>query len=160
MIRYDRFSIRARAALQRANEFVQRYGHQRIDTEHLLLALIEQVRSPVPKLLDRLQVDGSALIDRVVFLLRASPRSGMTGGSIDKYHLTSRVVQIVDLAIEEAGQLNDESIFPEHLLLAIFSERDTPASQLLESSGLTRERVMDALLQLRARGEDDLTWED
>ena len=160
MIRYDRFSIRARAVLARANEFVQRYGHRRIDTEHLLLALIEQVRSPVPKLLDMLQVDVNALIDRVIFMLRASPKSGIAGGSIDKYHLTTRAIQIVDQAIEEAGQLEDENVLPEHLLLAMFSERDMPAAQLLESSGLTRERVKDALLQLRSREEDDLTWDD
>jgi ATP-dependent Clp protease ATP-binding subunit ClpA len=160
MIKYDRFSIRARAALARADEFVKRYGHSRIDTEHLLLSLIEQVRSPVPKLLEMLQVDVNALIDRVIFSLQASPKSGITGAKIDKYLLTTRAIQIVDRAIEEAGQLEGESILPEHLLLAMFSERDTPATQLLESNGLTRERVADALLQLRARGEDDLAWED
>ena len=146
--------------MARANEFVQRYGHKRIDTEHLLLALIEQVRSPVPKLLEMSQVDVNALIDRVILTLKASPISGITGSSIDKYHLTTRAIQIVDLAIVEAEKMEDKSVLPEHLLLAMFSEKDTPAAQVLESSGMTRERVVDALLQLRTRGEDDLTWED
>ena len=100
----------------RANEFVQRYGHRRIDTEHLLLALIEQVRSPVPKLLEMLQVDVNALIDRVTLTLKASPVSGITGSSIDKYHLTTRAIQVVDLAIEAADQLEEKSVLPEHLL--------------------------------------------
>jgi ATP-dependent Clp protease ATP-binding subunit ClpA len=160
MNRYDRLSILARAAFARADEFVRRYGHRRIDTEHLLLALIEQVRSPVPKLLEMLQVDVNALIDRAILILKASPISGITGGSIDKYHLTTRAIQIVDQAIEEADKMGDNSVLPEHLLLAMFSERDTPAVQLLDDSGLTRKRVQDALLQLRARGGDDLTWEE
>jgi ATP-dependent Clp protease ATP-binding subunit ClpC len=160
MIRYDRFSIRVRAVMARANEFVQRYDHQRIDTEHLLLALIEQGRSPVPRLLGMLKVDNNALIDRVILTLRASPKSGIAGSKIDKYQLTDRALRIIDQAIMEAGQLKDESVLPEHLLLAMFSEKDTPAAQLLVGSGLTRERVRDALLQLRSRGEDDLSREE
>jgi ATP-dependent Clp protease ATP-binding subunit ClpA len=160
MNRYDRLSIRARTAMARANEFVRRYGHKRIDTEHLLLALIEQVRSPVPKLLERSQVDVNALTDRVILTLKASPVSGITGSSIDKYHLTTRAIQVVDLAIVEAEKMEEKNVLPEHLLLAMFFEKDTPVSLLMESSGLTRQRVLDALQQLRSRAEGDLTRED
>jgi len=55
----------------------------------------------------------------------------------------------VDLANEEASRLKDEYISTEHIFLAILSERNTPAARLLESNGLTRERVLDAIMQLR-----------
>ncbi len=160
MITYDRFSIRARAVMARANEFVQRYGHHRIDTEHMLLALIEQVRSPVPVVLGMLKVDVNGMIDRVILTLRASPRSGMAGSKLDKYLVTDRAVRIIDQALAEAAGLDDRFVLPEHLLLAMFSEVDAPAAQLLENSGLTRERFRDKLLELRSHAADDFSGED
>jgi ATP-dependent Clp protease ATP-binding subunit ClpC len=162
MIRFDKLTFRAREAFQRAAEIVERYGHNQIDTEHLLLALIEQFRSPVPKLLGMLQVNGDELIDRVVFSLKASPRMVVTGGMTDRFNMTVRVRQVVDQEGSEADQLGDVAVSPEHLLLAIFTGQSSPALQLLEAYGLSRNGVLDALLQYRARdaAEDALSWDD
>jgi ATP-dependent Clp protease ATP-binding subunit ClpC len=162
MIKSDRFSFRTKEAMRRAAEIVERYGHHQIDTEHLLLALIEQTGSSVPKLLGILLVDTNSLVDRLVFSLKASPRTGLTGSMTDKLNLTLRARQLFEQASFEADQLDDESVSPEHLLLATFYERDTPAALILEGSGLTRKRVLEALLQVRARlpGEDSLAWDE
>jgi ATP-dependent Clp protease ATP-binding subunit ClpC len=149
MMRFDRFTERAQEAAQRAAEIIQRYGHNQIDTEHILLALIEQPQGVIPQILEFLKVDANALADRLDYILRTSPKASIFGGGAGQIFITPRVKRIIDLANEEASRLKDEYISTEHLFLAILTERNTPASRLLESSGITRERVNDAILQLR-----------
>jgi ATP-dependent Clp protease ATP-binding subunit ClpC len=149
MMRFDRFTERAQEAAQRAAEIIQRYGHNQIDTEHILLALIEQPQGVIPQILEILKVDPTTLSERLDYILRTSPKASIFGGGAGQIFITPRVKRIVDLANEEASRLKDEYISTEHIFLAILSERNTPASRLLEGAGLTRERVLDAINQLR-----------
>ncbi len=149
MMRFDRFTERAQEAAQRAAEIIQRYGHNQIDTEHILLALIEQPQGVISQILEILKVDPNMLADRLDYILRTSPKASIFGGGAGQIFITPRVKRIVDLANEEASRLKDEYISTEHIFLAILSERNTPAARLLESNGLTRERVLDAIMQLR-----------
>ncbi|MGD0709062.1 MAG: AAA family ATPase [Anaerolineaceae bacterium] len=148
-MRFDRFTERAQEAAQHAAEIIQRYGHNQIDTEHMLLALIEQPQGVVPQILEYLKVDANALSERLDYILRASPKASIFGGGAGQIFITPRVKRIIDLANEEASRLKDEFISTEHIFLAILSEKNTPAARLLESNGLTRDRVYDAILQLR-----------
>lgn len=75
MMRFDRFTERAQEAAQRAAEIIQRYGHNQIDTEHILLALIEQPQGVIPQILEFLKVDAAALIERLDYILRTSPKA-------------------------------------------------------------------------------------
>ncbi len=149
MMRFDRFTERAQEAAQRAAEIIQRYGHNQIDTEHILLALIEQPQGVISQLLELLKVDANALSERLDYILRTSPKANIFGGGAGQIFITPRVKRIIDLANEEANRLKDEYISTEHLFLAILSERNTPAARLLEGAGLTRDRVYDAVLQMR-----------
>src|SRR5512143_3761992 len=138
MMRFDRFTERAQEAAQRAAEIIQRYGHNQIDTEHILLALIEQPGGVIPQILEKMNVSSDALVERIDATLRASP-----------IFITPRVQRIIDLANEEANRLKDEYISTEHIFLAILTERNTPAARILESAGLTRDRVYAAIQDLR-----------
>lgn len=149
MMRFDRFTERAQEAAQRAAEIIQRYGHNQIDTEHILLALIEQPQGVISQILEILNVDPDALIERLDYILRTSPKANIFGGGAGQIFITPRVKRIVDLANQEANRLKDEYISTEHLFLAILSERSTPAAKLLEGAGVTRERVYDAIQQVR-----------
>ncbi len=149
MMRFDRFTERAQEAAQRAAEIIQRYGHNQIDTEHILMALIEQPGGVIPQILQALNINGSVLLDRLDQTLRMSPKASIFGGGAGQIFITPRVKRIIDIANEEANRLRDEYISTEHIFLAILSERNTPAARILESAGLTRERVLDAILQLR-----------
>ena len=149
MMRFDRFTERAQEAAQRAAEIIQRYGHNQIDSEHILLALIEQPQGVIPQILEILKVDPATLAERLDYILRTSPKASIFGGGAGQIFITPRVKRIVDLANEEASKLKDEYISTEHIFLAILSERNTPAARLLEGAGITRERVLDAVMQLR-----------
>ncbi len=149
MMRFDRFTERAQEAAQRAAEIIQRYGHNQIDTEHILLALIEQPGGVIPQILENLNVNAQALADRLDATLRASPKANIFGGGAGQIFITPRVKRIIDLANEEANRLKDEYISTEHIFLAILTERNTPAARILESAGITRERVYDSIQQIR-----------
>ncbi|MDD2921124.1 MAG: AAA family ATPase [Anaerolineales bacterium] len=149
MMRFDRFTERAQEAAQRAAEIIQRYGHNQIDTEHILLALIEQPGGVIPQILEKLNVSADALTERLDATLHASPKANIFGGGAGQIFITPRVKRIIDLANEEANRLKDEYISTEHIFLAILTERNTPAARILESAGLTRDRVYDAIQDLR-----------
>jgi len=149
MMRFDRFTERAQEAAQRAAEIIQRYGHNQIDTEHILLALIEQPQGVIPQILDLLKVDTASLTERLDYILRTSPKANIFGGGAGQIFITPRVKRIIDLANEEANRLKDEYISTEHIFLAILSERSTPAARLLEGAGVTRERVYESVQQIR-----------
>jgi ATP-dependent Clp protease ATP-binding subunit ClpC len=149
MMRFDRFTERAQEAAQRAAEIIQRYGHTQIDTEHILLALIEQPGGVVPQLLEVMKVDIEDLKERLDYILRTSAKANIFGGGTGQIFITPRVKRIIDLANEEANKLKDDYISTEHIFLAILSERSTPAARLMEGAAITRERVYDAIKQIR-----------
>src|SRR5215467_6593531 len=149
MMRFDRFTERAQDAAARAYEILQRYGHNQVDTEHILLALLEQPEGVIPQILEKLSVDQELIKKRLDDVLRASPKAAIYGGGANQVFITPRVKRIIDLANEEANRLKDEYISTEHIFLAILTERNTPAARILESAGLTRDRVYTAIQDLR-----------
>ena len=148
-MRFDRFTERAQEAAQRAAEIIQRYGHNQIDTEHILLALIEQPQGVVPQILEILKADANEITERLDYILRTTPKANIFGGGAGQIFITPRVKRIIDLANEEANRLKDEYISTEHIFLAILSERSTPTAKLLEGAGINRDRVNEAVKQLR-----------
>ncbi len=148
-MRFDRFTERAQEAAQRAAEIIQRYGHTQIDTEHILLALIEQPQGVVSQILEIMSVDSQAVQSKLDEVLRSSPKANIFGGGAGQIFITPRVKRVMEIANEEATKLNDEFISTEHLFLAILSEKNTPASRILMESGVERKRILEAIMQLR-----------
>ena len=150
MNRFDRFTQRAQDATSRALEILQRYGHTQIDTEHIMLALLEQPEGVVGQILEKLGVDIEQLVKRIDEDLRNSPRAAaIYGGGAGQVFITPRVNRVIEGAQEEASRLNDEYISTEHIFLAILGNRSTPSSRFLREAGVTRERVMDAIGEIR-----------
>jgi ATP-dependent Clp protease ATP-binding subunit ClpC len=152
MMRFDRFTERAQDAAARAYEVLTRYGHSQIDTEHLLMALLEQPEGVASQILVQLGVDPNVVIAKLDDELRTSPRATIYGGATAQVFITPRVKRILDVANEEANRFRDEYISTEHLFLAICSERNTPAERILREAGVTRDKVSDAIKDLR-RGQ-------
>ncbi len=150
MMRFDRFTERAQEAAQRAAEIIQRYGHNQIDTEHMLLALIEQPEGAISQVLQNLNIQGIDLSDRLDHVLKNTQKASIFGSrGAGQVFITPRVKRIVDVANQEANRLKDEFISTEHLFLAILDEKNTPAARLLEAEGLTKDRVYGAIDQVR-----------
>ena len=148
-MRFDRFTERAQDAAQRAADIIQRYGHNQIDTEHILLALIEQPQGVIPQILEKLNIDIEALSEKIDQQLRTSPKANIYGGGAGQIFITPRVKRVVDMANEEANRLNDEYISTEHIFLAILSERNTAIARLLTEEGITKERTNEAIKDFR-----------
>ena len=116
MMRFDRFTERAQEAAQRAAEIIQRYGHTQLDTEHILLALIEQPQGVVSQILEIMSVDSQAVQSKLDEVLRSSPKANIFGGGAGQIFITPRVKRVMEIANEEATKL-------------LLGEKETPASE-------------------------------
>jgi ATP-dependent Clp protease ATP-binding subunit ClpC len=149
-MRFDRFTERAQDAAMRAYEVLQRYGHTQVDTEHLLLALIEQPDGVIPEILDNLGVDLEAIAHRLDEELKRSPRTQIYGsGGVNQVYITPRLKRVIDQSNEEASALKDDYISTEHLFLAIAGERNTPSARILAEMGVTRARILEGVEEVR-----------
>jgi ATP-dependent Clp protease ATP-binding subunit ClpC len=149
MMRFDRFTERAQDAAMRAYEVLQRYGHTQVDTEHLLLALLEQPEGVIPEILDQLGIDLEVMSRRLDDELQQTPRTQIYGRGVEQVYITPRLKRVIDQSNEEASKLKDDYISTEHLFLAITSEKNTPAARILAELGVTRERILDAVAEVR-----------
>jgi len=146
----NRLTQKSQEALQRAQDEAIRRGHQQLDGEHLLLALLTDEGGVVPRLLQRMDAPVAALVEGVEAELDKRPQVGGPGAQADKIYLTPRVNQILVAAHDEAKRLKDEYVSVEHLLLPLLEEgRTTAAGQLLAGHGVTRDAFLAALRQVR-----------
>ncbi|MCS7221452.1 MAG: AAA family ATPase [Anaerolineae bacterium] len=149
-MRFDRFTERAQDAAMRAYEILQRYQHTQVDTEHMFLALLEQPGGVIPQLLERMDVPVAAVRARLEETLSNSPRViGGFSGPVAQVFITPRLKRVIDMAQEEANKLRDEYISTEHIFLAIASERNTPSANILREFGISKERIMRAIEEVR-----------
>ena len=88
MERFDRFTERAQEAAAKSYEVLQRYGHSQVDTEHLLLALIEQPEGAVPEILERMGVELEAIRERLDEELQRTARSQIYGGGVHQVYIS------------------------------------------------------------------------
>ncbi|MFQ5576224.1 MAG: Clp protease N-terminal domain-containing protein, partial [Anaerolineae bacterium] len=150
MMRFDKFTERAQDAAMRAYEILQRYSHAQADTEHLLLALLEQPEGSVPEMLRLLDIDPETIRERIDEILLRSPRmSTMPNMAVGQVYITPRLKRVLDQAQIEANTLSDEYISTEHLFLSIVGERGTATAKVLSDLNVTRPRVLGAIEVLR-----------
>jgi ATP-dependent Clp protease ATP-binding subunit ClpC len=149
MMRFERFTERAQDAAARAYEILQRYGHNQVDTEHVLLALLEQPDGVIPQILDKMSVDQESMRHKVDEILKGTPKVSIYGGGTGQVFMTPRVKRIIDLAQEEATRLKDEYISTEHIFLAILTETRTPIARIMKEAGVNRERVLEIIKSVR-----------
>ena len=145
----NRFTEKMQEVLRSAQSKAIRYGHQQLDVEHLLAALVEQEGGLAGAILAKAGAAADFLRQRLEEELGRLPKvSGPTGAPPDQVYVTGRLNQILVQAEDEAKKLKDEYISVEHILLAITADKGA-AGRLLAQMGITRERLMQALREVR-----------
>jgi len=142
----ERFTEQAQEALAASQELVRRYRHSQWDVEHILLALLEQESGITHQILDELSIDVEEVKSRVDKTLRNYPQINYVGAQI---YTTPRISQLMEDAAREAARLKDEFVSTEHLLIAIAGEGKGDASKILAESGITQEKIYQALRRIR-----------
>jgi ATP-dependent Clp protease ATP-binding subunit ClpB len=145
----NRLTEKSQEALQDAQSRALRIGHTEVDAEHLLAALLEQPEGLVPRLLERAQVDTEALRRAVEQRLESRPRVSGPGAESGQIGISRTLSRVLDDAEREAQRLKDDYVSVEHLLLAMSAASQTPAGRLLADQGVTRERLLQTLTEVR-----------
>ncbi len=146
----NRLTEKSQQALHDAQTKAMRHGHTEVDSEHLLLGLLDQPDGVTVRLLTGLGVDIEQLRDRVERDLRRRPSVTGPGAQPGQVTVTRRLGAALDAAEREAGRLKDEYISVEHLLMALVDEgSSTDAGRALHDLGVTRERLLNQLTELR-----------
>jgi ATP-dependent Clp protease ATP-binding subunit ClpB len=145
---FNRFTEKAQEALNTAQSKAIRSSHQQVDVEHLLAALLEQEQGLAASILTRANVALEALKRRVDQELERLPKVSGPSGAPDQVYITGRLNRLLTQAEDEAKRLKDQFISVEHLLLAM-SEDGGGTGKLFKELGITRERLMQALQEIR-----------
>ncbi len=134
--RFEKFSERARRALTFAQEEAQRFNHNYIGTEHILLGLVRESEGVAAKVLTNLGIDLNKVRAAVEFIIGRGGKSTST-----ELGLTPRAKRVIELAVDEARRLNHNYVGTEHLLLGLLREGEGVAGGVLESLGINLERA-------------------
>ena len=143
---YERFTDRARKVMQLANQEPQRFNHEYIGTEHILLGLVKEGSGVAANVLKNLDVDLRKIrleVERIV-------QHGQGGDQVVMGRLphTPRAKKVIEYSIEEARNLNHSYVGTEHLLLGLLREQEGVAAQVLMNLGLKLEDVREEVLNL------------
>ncbi len=133
----ERFTDRARMVLQLANQEAQRFNHEYIGTEHLLLGLIKEGTGVAAEVLKNLKVDWHEIRLEVEKIIQKGPDM-VTWSELPQ---TPRAENVIEYAMEEARNLNHHYVGTEHLLLGLLREQEGVAAQILMNLGLKLEEV-------------------
>ncbi|MCF6509360.1 ATP-dependent chaperone ClpB [Blastococcus sp. MG754426] len=146
----NKLTQKSQEALHDAQTKALRYGHTEVDGEHLLLALLDQPEGLTPRLLSQAGADPDALRVDVEAELGRRPKVTGPGAAPGQVYVTQRLSRLFDTAEREAQRLKDEYVSVEHLVIALLEEGSaTAAGRLLRTHGLTRDKFLSALTDIR-----------
>jgi ATP-dependent Clp protease ATP-binding subunit ClpB len=143
----NRFTEKAQDALRGAQTLAARLSHQQVDNEHLFVTLLEQEDGVAPNILLKAGLDLEKIHRRMMVELEKLPKVTVSSGSQGMY-LTQRMAAVIGNAEQEAKRLKDDFISVEHLLLAL-QQGNGLTGQILKENGLTRERLLHAVNEVR-----------
>src|SRR5207244_695348 len=141
--RFDKFTERARKVLQLAQEEAQRFNHNYIGTEHILLGLVREGDGVAARVLNNMGIELHKVRSAVEFIIGRGDR--MVMGEIG---LTPRAKRVIELAVDEARHLNHHYIGTEHLLLGLLAEEESIAAGVLWSLGVSHQEARKEVIEV------------
>ncbi len=145
-IRWDKFTVKAQEAVQRANQLASEHGNPELLPLHLLAALLEDKEGIVPPVLEKIGIGPQAVLSEVYGELNKLPK---VSGESAQATLSNEVNKLLDQAFKEAANFKDEYVSTEHLLLAITHLKRDRAQQILAQHGATYDAILKALTVVR-----------
>ncbi|MCP4664952.1 MAG: ATP-dependent chaperone ClpB [Deltaproteobacteria bacterium] len=146
-MRFDKFTLKAQEVIQTSQQSAERLGHQQIEPEHLVRAILEEREGVIPPLLGKIGVDQNQLVRSFEAALEKIPRVSGTGAG--QAYISPRSKAVLDKAFSEAEQMKDAFMGLEHILLAATGEKEGKAAGLLTGMGITRDTILKALVDIR-----------
>ncbi len=144
-MRFDKFTIKSQELIRDAQSLTSRYNNQQIEPEHLLAAMIEDKQGIARSLLRKLGASPEAVANQTITAIDRLPK---VSGGMEPY-ISPRTKAVLEAAFGEAEKMKDEYLSIEHILLAIADEKGSAAAGVLGHSGVTREAILKALLEIR-----------
>lgn len=145
-MRLDKFTVKLQEALQEAAGFATESGHQQVEPEHLIYALLRQDDSILASVFDKLGIQSFAIIKLLEEDLKKIPA---VAGSSASVYFSGRTNRLFTHAAKEAQALKDEFISAEHILLALLDDQDSVLVREFKKLGIDKEKVLSALRQVR-----------
>ncbi|TFG92853.1 MAG: type VI secretion system ATPase TssH, partial [Syntrophobacterales bacterium] len=144
-MRFDKFTLKLQEAFQEAEGLAGGYGHQGIDAEHILLALIRQPEGTVSEILKKVGAEPKRLAGEIEGILEGLPKVSGAG----QPYMTPRLNDMLNKALTEAARLGDEYVSVEHVLISIADDKVGPAGKALTHRGVTRDAILKVLVDIR-----------
>jgi ATP-dependent Clp protease ATP-binding subunit ClpB len=145
-IRWDKFTVKAQEAMQRASSLASEHGNPELMPVHLLAALVEDKEGIVPPVLEKIGIGPQAVLHDAYQVIASLPK---VSGSAAEATLSTSVNQLIEQAFKEASNFKDEYVSTEHLLLAVTHLKRDPAQELLARQGATHDSILKALTSVR-----------
>ncbi len=146
-MRFDKFTLKSQEVVQASQQLAEKLGHQQIEPEHLVKAILDQKDGVVPPLLGKIGADQNQLLQTFDAVLQKLPK--VSGTSLGQAYISPRAKAVLDKAFAEAEQVKDEFVSLEHILLAVADEKTGEAGNILAAAGVTKDTILKALVDIR-----------
>src|SRR5438874_3548597 len=145
-IRWDKFTVKAQEAVQRANDLAAEHGNPELSPVHLLIALLEDREGIIAPVLEKIGAGPEAVASEAQRQLEQLPK---VSGGVTQATMSAALSKVLDQAFKEADNFKDEYVSTEHLLLAMTKARGDAAEKLLARFGATHSAILKALTGVR-----------
>jgi len=149
-MRFDKFTIKSQEAIASAQDIARDFEHQVVDVEHLLLALLMQDEGIVSEIIEKIGANTKVISQKIKQELARRPK--VTGSQM---YMSPQLEKVLSNAFKEANGFKDEYVSVEHLLLSILDGKDSFSHNLLKEKGITRDKVLSVLKELRGSATVD-----
>jgi ATP-dependent Clp protease ATP-binding subunit ClpB len=146
-MRFDKFTIKSQELIQNAQSLASQHNNQQIEPEHLLAAMLAESEGTAGAILRKLGAAPHEIARQVTAAIARLP--GVSGAATGETYISPRARAVLEQAFSEATNMKDEYVSLEHILLAIFDEKNSEAAGILADAGVTREAILKVLLEIR-----------
>jgi ATP-dependent Clp protease ATP-binding subunit ClpB len=148
----NEFTNKAQEAITSCKNLLVKFGHSQATPEHLMLACLEQEDGIAGKILERLELKPGKVIKELTEYLDRQPKNKSTNTTKDEIHISNKLMRLLHDVLKEANKLTDEFVSVEHLMLA-FCDSKNQTGAIFKRNGVTRERMLKVLPQIRENKE-------